>query len=165
MYNYIYIHVLIEYIYIVFHIYIYTHTYTYILHIIIFRKFPLSQDLKKQFRPGLKKLEFTKERKPLAGFQIPRSSLGHPQNKNGLFSRCQPFQHVFTKNVWDSTKTSWYFNQEFTDDTVSGRNPAPVDRWLTPFFYRSSTIQGGARFLPQNKKWWCNRQTLCFNLS
>ena len=33
-------------------------------------------------------------------------------------------------------------------DTVDGRNPAPVDRWLIPLFKGVLYIPGGAVFLP-----------------
>ena len=40
------------------------------------------------------------------------------------------------------------FRKKTSEDTVDGRNPAPVNRWFYPIIYRASTIQGDAGFLP-----------------
>ena len=61
---------------------------------------------------------------------------------------------------------------KISDDTVDGRNPSPVDRWITLTIYRVSTILfGGAGFLPSTVplKWgnqldeWSTMENLRFN--
>jgi hypothetical protein len=41
------------------------------------------------------------------------------------------------------------FRKKTSEDTVDGRNPAPVNRWFYPIIYRASTIHLPSTVCPQ----------------